>query len=59
MGIPNPAVVDNARDAAKRKKLKEEKLEKLEEKLEEGLAETFPASDPPSVTQPVRCKQTP
>jgi hypothetical protein len=24
----------------------------LEEALEEGLEETFPASDPPSVTQP-------
>lgn len=26
--------------------------EALEEALEEGLEETFPASDPPSVTQP-------
>ena len=25
---------------------------RLEEALEEGLVETFPASDPPSVTQP-------
>jgi hypothetical protein len=33
---------------AKDKKSKEE----LEQELEEGLEETFPASDPPAVTQP-------
>ena len=26
--------------------------EQLDEELEEGLEETFPASDPPAVTQP-------
>ena len=30
----------------------------LEKELEEGLEETFPASDPPTVTQPVH-HQTP
>ncbi len=27
--------------------------EELEKELEEGLEDTFPASDPPAVTQPV------
>jgi hypothetical protein len=27
--------------------------DELEKELEEGLEETFPASDPPAVTQPV------
>jgi hypothetical protein len=27
--------------------------EQLEQELEEGLKQTFPASDPPAVTQPV------
>jgi hypothetical protein len=34
-----------------RKKDKKSKDE-LEQELEEGLEETFPASDPPAVTQP-------
>jgi hypothetical protein len=29
------------------------KKEALDKELEEGLIETFPASDPPAVTQPV------
>jgi hypothetical protein len=28
--------------------------EELERELEEGLEDTFPASDPPTATQPVR-----
>ncbi|MBX9711984.1 MAG: hypothetical protein K2X60_13210 [Xanthobacteraceae bacterium] len=39
------------RDAKDVKKDKEEKR-KLEDELEEGLEDTFPASDPVSVTQP-------
>ena len=35
------------------KKPGERKKDELEEELEEGLEETFPASDPPAVTQPV------
>ncbi len=31
--------------------------EELEKELEEGLEETFPASDPPAVTQPVHPEQ--
>jgi hypothetical protein len=29
-----------------------QKRDELEKELEEGLEETFPASDPPAVTQP-------
>ena len=32
---------------------KKDRRDKLEEKLEEGLRGTFPASDPPTATQPV------
>jgi hypothetical protein len=35
------------------KKLDERKKDELEEELEEGLEDTFPASDPPTATQPV------
>lgn len=42
--IKKPEKKDNRR--------KEEAPETKEEKLEEGLEETFPASDPVSVTQP-------
>jgi hypothetical protein len=38
----------NRKQDAEAKKKKE-----LDAKLEEGLVETFPASDPPAVTQPV------
>lgn len=40
-------------------KPKKDKLtpDELEEELEEGLEETFPASDPPSATQPVHHEQ--
>jgi hypothetical protein len=38
------------------KKAKAEKR-KLDEALDEGLEETFPASDPVSVTQPAPSKQ--
>ena len=31
--------------------------EELEHELEEGLEETFPASDPPTATQPVHHEQ--
>jgi hypothetical protein len=33
--------------------------EELEHELEEGLEETFPASDPPTATQPVHHEQQP
>ena len=31
----------------------DERKQELERELEEGLKETFPASDPPTATQPV------
>ena len=34
------------------RKRTEKSKDELEEELEEGLEETFPASDPPAVTQP-------
>jgi hypothetical protein len=42
--------------AKQRKTAKSRKVQrnKLERKLEEGLRETFPASDPPAITDPVR-----
>ena len=36
-----------------RKQDERKKKEELDKELEEGLIETFPASDPPAVTQPV------
>jgi hypothetical protein len=35
-----------------RKQDERKKKEELDKELEEGLIETFPASDPPAVTQP-------
>jgi len=35
------------------KKSDQQKKDELDAELEEGLEETFPASDPPAVTQPV------
>jgi hypothetical protein len=34
-------------------KIERQSKEELERELEEGLEETFPASDPPTATQPV------
>lgn len=41
------------RSEAERKQ-KEEERKRLEEELDEGLEDTFPASDPISVTEPAR-----
>jgi len=38
----------------KRKVRKARPRKRLERKLNEGLEETFPASDPPALTDPVR-----
>jgi hypothetical protein len=35
------------------------KAAELDEELEEGLEETFPASDPPTATQPVHRETAP
>jgi hypothetical protein len=54
MGIPNETVTQNEIEEARRRQRKdEEKQRRLEERsLEKGLEDTFPASDPVSVTQP-------
>lgn len=48
-------VLDDAgrKVAADRRDLEKEKKNRLEQALEEGLEETFPASDPVNVIQPV------
>lgn len=43
---------EEAEDAAKSALKRREEREEREDKLEEGLEETFPASDPVSVTRP-------
>jgi hypothetical protein len=40
-------------EAVMNRKSDEKPKDELETELEEGLEETFPASDPPAVTQPV------
>jgi hypothetical protein len=40
-------------EAAMNRKRNDKPNDELEKELEEGLEETFPASDPPAVTQPV------
>ncbi len=54
MGIPNETVMQNEIEEARRRERKDEETERrLQElSLEEGLEDTFPASDPVSVTQP-------
>jgi hypothetical protein len=40
-------------EARMSKKSDKQKKDELDAELEEGLEETFPASDPPTATQPV------
>jgi hypothetical protein len=44
-------------ETAMERKQREKTKDELERELEEGLKETFPASDPPAVTQPVHPEQ--
>ena len=49
----HPAIpLDAANGRAKRGEREEERKKTLDAKLERGLEETFPGSDPVSVTQP-------
>ena len=57
MPIPNETVMENERNAKKRRDADEEERSRLEKALEEGLEETFPASDPVSMTQPPHSPQ--
>jgi hypothetical protein len=52
MPIPNDTVMENTKDAKKRREAEEAQKRKLEKSLEEGLEDSFPASDPINVTQP-------
>jgi hypothetical protein len=56
MGIPNDTVTENEIAEKRRQEAKEEAREdqrrKADKSLERGLEDSFPASDPPSVTQP-------
>jgi hypothetical protein len=56
MGIPNDSVTQNEIAEKRRQEAREERREeqrrKAEKLLERGLEDSFPASDPPSITQP-------
>jgi hypothetical protein len=56
MGIPNDTVTQNEIDEKRRQEAQEEfkaaQRRKAEKSLDRGLEDSFPASDPISVTQP-------
>jgi hypothetical protein len=56
MSIPNESVTENEIEEKRRKEAREEFREeqrrKAEKSLDRGLEDSFPASDPPNVTQP-------
>jgi hypothetical protein len=56
MGIPNESVTQNEieekRRQEAREEFREEQRRKAEKSLDRGLEDSFPASDPPNVTQP-------
>ena len=56
MAIPNFTVTEAEMDEKRRQEAKEEhkaeQRRKAERSLDKGLEDSFPASDPPSVTQP-------
>jgi hypothetical protein len=56
MGIPNDSVTQNEIEEKRRQEaaeeLREEQRRKAEKSLDRALEDSFPVSDPPSVTQP-------
>jgi L-fucose isomerase-like protein len=56
MGIANDSVtpheIEEKRRQEAREELREEQRRKAERSLDRGLEDSFPASDPPSITQP-------
>jgi hypothetical protein len=56
MGIPNDSVTQNEIEEKRRQEAREvsreEERRKAEKSLDRALADSFPASDPPSITQP-------
>jgi hypothetical protein len=57
MPIPNKAAVENENNYQRRRDAEEAERRRLEKALEQGLEESFPASDPVNVTQPVRSRR--
>ncbi len=53
MPIPNPSVIDNEIKEQRRRQAQDAERRKKERALEEGLEESFPASDPVNIVQPV------
>ena len=53
MGIPNDSLMEHEADEKIRRDREEAKKRRLEKALEKGLEDSFPASDPINVTQPV------
>jgi hypothetical protein len=53
MGIPNDTLMEHEADEKSKRDKDEARRRRLERSLEEGLEDTFPASDPINVTQPV------
>ena len=52
MGIPNDSVTENEVAQEKRQNDETDRRRRLEKSLEQGLEDSFPGSDPISVTQP-------
>ena len=52
MGIPNDSLTENEIAEQKREDDEAARHRRIERSLEQGLEDTFPASDPVSVTQP-------
>jgi hypothetical protein len=52
MGIPNDSVTENEIAQVKRQSDETDRRRRLEKSLEQGLEDSFPGSDPVSVTQP-------
>jgi hypothetical protein len=56
MGIPSDSVAQNEieekRRQEAREEFREEQRRKAEKSLDRGLEDSFPASDPPNITQP-------
>jgi len=56
MGIPNSSVTQNEIDEKRRQETHEEwrqeQRRNAERSLDRGLEDSFPASDPPNITQP-------
>jgi len=56
MGIPNETEMENEVMEKRRTEEKARKRQQQERSLERALEDSFPASDPPNVTQPAPSK---